>query len=774
MSINFIGVLLPSSPNYTVNTGFSTELYDAEGSQTITVEAGASLSLQGALGANTVRLSGNASTWQVYRDGSTAIFVNANDGSRVEMAANTTAQTLQFDDGTRGLSIDISGAMPAVVLGSQTLSLSAAAISADTGTPTTPTEPTEPDVGSTVQTPWTLVMHASNDGASYPSSSGIFTSDGTAAATGLTTLDGLGSASNYSSDMGVQFNTNADQTKAYFYEINRYSSGSNGVNFGVGTVGVTDGTAAGTATLMSAASGRALPGNFATVVNNQLILAGGSAIGWGIDVTGQVLVSDGSVAGTTLHATEFAVPSLSNDGVIQDDNGKTVWFGGTSTPYGWEIVRFNHATDASPATTMVKDIYPGSSGSLGSNAYYSSPLTGAVLPDGKLVFSANDGVHGAEAWVSDGTDTGTFMLADLYTYSNSGSGPSSFTSFGDKVVFTAYVNDAPIYGYQLVLTDGTSTGTTVLDVNPGSYITSPTIVGQANGLLYFTATTGGDYNSLTGTTSAQVTGIFSTDGSTFNRLADINSSASLLGWDASTAFFSVSDVAHGAELWAADLVSGDFALVKDILPGSGSALASNYGSPAFMVGGKLAFSAYTSATAQSFFLSDGTEAGTVQLTNGLPTLTKVIDNTLVYANADGVFSVAADSATPAAVELISAAAAATVNPGYTTQYPSNGQIVSHVENDLDQVFLQLVNGDLYASNGNTAGTVKLAGAVSNFKMVAEDALFFIQSKTTSSTTSQSLWYSDGTATGTRFIEDLPIGSYALDNAVAIVTVGIAI
>ena len=57
MTTNFIGVLLPNSPNYTVNTGFSTQLYDAEGAQTVTVETGASLVLVGALGANTIRLA---------------------------------------------------------------------------------------------------------------------------------------------------------------------------------------------------------------------------------------------------------------------------------------------------------------------------------------------------------------------------------------------------------------------------------------------------------------------------------------------------------------------------------------------------------------------------------------------------------------------------------------------------------------------------------------------------------------------------------------------
>ncbi len=595
-------------------------------------------------------------------------------------------------------------------------------------------------VGGSQKAPWTLLMHGgSSHGASIPPNSGIFTSDGSADGTGLNVIEGWGwywmGASN------VRFKTTDDHGKVFFYNI--LQSGSDGER--MGSVGIADGTASGTKVLMTAANNSYLPGNYVAVAGSQLIMAGGDQYP---NYAGKILVSDGTVAGTTLHATDFVVPS--NPDVI-DPAHQTLWFAASTRPYGTELVQFSYTAGSTPFTKIVKDIYPGSSDGV-SSAY--SPLRGALLLDGKLVFGADDGVHGYEPWVSDGTEAGTFMLVNLEG-SKYGSGSSSFTAFGLKVAFAANVT---VHGSELAFTDGTVAGTTVLDVNPDgdSY---PTILGQVNDLLYFTAETG-DY-------SLRSKGIYSTDGTTFTRLADINSSASLLGWNTSKAFFKVSDTAHGAELWAADLTAtGGFALVKDILPGSGSALAEVYETKPVMVGDKLIFNAYTSATQQNLFMSDGTNAGTLQLSSSLPTMSKVVGDTLVFATQDGVYGVNTATAIPSAQKLVSGASTGSSGDLFGT-YPA----ASLMQTDADQVFFKTSNGDLYATNGSASDTIKLAGAVENFKVVAENALFFVQH---SNTVDAALWYSDGTSAGTRFVEALPADfSYDLDNAVAIKTVGVA-
>lgn len=682
-----------------------------------------------------INLSTGSTGFTARVNGNTISMADASNGHQVELGALAAGEsvTVQFSD-AKSVTFSASSfggstvytatsASSAVTLTGSALGLFGAA----------------PEVGSTNKAPWTLLMNAGVSGLGGTSvGTGIYESDGSAAGTGLVAVSGLSApATYYDSDMGVKFKVNADLTKAYFYNVTTsfyyYTQG-----YGINTLGISDGTAAGTSVLRAEASGGYIPGNFSVIVNDQLVLAGATTYGGN---TGKVLVSDGTVAGTTLKATDFAV--MSGSGLLQDPSHQTVWFSANSTPYGQELGCFNYGLGATPNAVLVKDIYPGSSNGFG---YSYSALQGAVLPNGNLVFNANDGVNGNEPWVSDGTESGTIMLLDLSTAS-SGSSPYQYTNFGGKVVFSAnFYNSvtfgSTVYGYELVFTDGTSTGTTVLDVTPGYFTSNPVILGQAGGLLYFTATTG---------TNSSVQGIYSTDGTNVTRLADINSGATMLAWGATKAYFKVSDAAHGDELWAADLVNSSFALVKDILPGSGAALGSTTASNTFMVGGKLAFNAYTSATQSAFFLSDGTAAGTVQIGNGQPTVTKILGDILVFSDTEGVHAVNAANATAMVINLCASTAAGIL------------------QSDADQVFYLDSSAQLFASNGVAAPVAPLASHVTQFKVVAEDALFFIQT----GESGQTLWYSDGTVAGTRFIEALPTGIYDLGGAVALRTAGTA-
>lgn len=584
--------------------------------------------------------------------------------------------------------------------------------------------------GSAQKAPWTLLMTSG-----FYENAKILISDGTAAGTDMKTISGIAAYD------PAKWMVNSDKTGVYFF------------NASSNKVGYSDGTLAGTQLIVT---NQTISANFSTLVNDQLILAGAAPD----RISGKAYVIDGVQKKSTSTDMDFAVPS---SGHIHDANHQAVWFAGSSAPYGRELVRFDYSNPSQMSSDLVKDIYPGAREGLGS--YYGSLRDAVVLPNGKLIFRANDGTNGQEAWVSDGTEAGTFMLKN-YSAANRSGDPYGFSPYGNKVAFGTFTyndgsnGDVLHAGWELAFTDGTSAGTTLLDINPGSASSNPSILGEGNGLLYFTA------EARDQTSGVTQKGIYSTNGTTFTKLGPISNTTTVLGWGTNKAFLKASDTQNGTELWALDFGKNTFSLVKDLLPGSAGGLDDTNADSAQLAGGKLIFEAYTSATKQGLFVSDGTAAGTVNVGTLTNIYSKVAGDTLVFSNAEGIFAVNLAAAIPKAVQLSAV--------GITNSYPNaNG---TALQTDADQAFYLTSGGDLFASKGTTIPTAPLVSQVKQFKVVAENALFIQTSNTATNT--QSLWYSDGTAAGTRFIEDLPIGAYGsslsfdFENAVAIKTVGV--
>src|SRR5206468_455406 len=99
------------------------------------------------------------------------------------------------------------------------------------------------------------------------------------------------------------------------------------------------------------------------------------------------------------------------------------------------------------------------------------------------IFLGNDGSTGNELWRSDGTDAGTYMLADLDPRFRFGSDPGNFTVIGNTLYFTA---NEPDHGAELWKTDGTTAGTMLMkDIAPGATGSSPTNLLNVDGRLFF-------------------------------------------------------------------------------------------------------------------------------------------------------------------------------------------------------------------------------------------------------------------------------------------------
>ena len=133
----------------------------------------------------------------------------------------------------------------------------------------------------------------------------------------------------------------------------------------------------------------------------------------------------------------------------------------------------------SAGTHMVKDILPTTP--TGYAPYWPGGLTAV---GGLLYFSATDGVHGYEPWVSDGTEAGTHMIKDVApTAGVFGSDPYGYTELNGVVYFSAWTQ---LNGREVWRTDGTAAGTRmVADVTAGSGGSYPEYFTAFNNRIYY-------------------------------------------------------------------------------------------------------------------------------------------------------------------------------------------------------------------------------------------------------------------------------------------------
>jgi ELWxxDGT repeat protein len=325
----------------------------------------------------------------------------------------------------------------------------------------------------------------------------------------------------------------------------------------------------------------------------------------------------------------------------------------------------------------------------------------------RVYFLSDDGVHGQELFVTDGTADGTRLVKDV----NPGAADARIlapTPFGDRLAFVA---DDGEHGWELYVTDGTAAGTTLIDISYGPTMSFPTGLTVIDGNLYFAAVGAGTGRELwqsDGTVAGTRLVADINPGPASGNPSDIVRAGNRIYFAAEgTVRKGKKTVATGRELFETDGTAAGTRLVRDIVAGPGGS------NPDFLtvVNDRPFFTAITPTLGTELWKSDGTAAGTA----------------LVRDIRSG-----SQSSTP-----------------------------FHLREHDGRLFFNAVTGSgtrLFRSNGSAAGTVAATDFAPGFTgtpfadFVTIDGVSFFTAFGPGGAIQQ--WRTDGTRAGTAFLKDV--------------------
>ncbi len=208
-----------------------------------------------------------------------------------------------------------------------------------------------------------------------------------------------------------------------------------------GEVGVSDGTPAGTRILRTGVKPNAFAPNAMSVLNGVVFFA------FDDGVHGRELWrSDGTDAGTRMIRDH----NRNRADITSIVAGATrVYYYDIADAAGLSLELFESdgteaGTHAVHRTTGTK--WRGSAGSFRT----------LITVGDTVLFNTDDGEHGSEPWVSDGSDAGTHLLANVAGEGPGSSVPDNLIAGSDRLYFLARDNDSPTGVWS---TDGTAAGT---------------------------------------------------------------------------------------------------------------------------------------------------------------------------------------------------------------------------------------------------------------------------------------------------------------------------
>ncbi|NMO21089.1 HYR domain-containing protein [Pyxidicoccus fallax] len=501
--------------------------------------------------------------------------------------------------------------------------------------------------------------------------------------------------------------------------------------------------------------------------------------------------SDGTVSGTFL-VQDLASGTASTTPQRLIAVGDTLFFRANATNIGQEYWK---SRGGRGDITLVKDVTPGFEG---------STVQEQVALGGVLYFSRINGTS-YELWRSDGTDAGTRTVTAAWVSSDCGLLSLRAAPLQRRLYFG--VSSGSDVGCELWTSDGTAAGTAMLkDIQPGPRGSSPALMVEAGGLVYFLAddtqagtelwksdgtrngtvrvkdivpglgspyaqylTAAGSrlfFQAQAGAATTQLWRSDGTDAGTLRlsnplRLNASSAPASLVEWQG-TLYFRATDGLAGQELWRSDGTTTGTRRVRDIRPGSGDS------GLAVMVKaeGQLFFTASDGVTGSEPWRSDGTEEGTrmvrdVNPGSAGPLVLKMlpVGNTVYFDGYNGTYGreLWKSDGTEDGTRMVR-----DIGPGV-----SQASLSSYSTAAVDgEVYFTANDGthglELWRTDGSEAGTRMVRdinpgapGSTPSMVTRANGLLFFTASDGTHGT---ELWRTDGTEAGTELVVDLTPGS----------------
>jgi|GEM_PF-1167909 len=281
-------------------------------------------------------------------------------------------------------------------------------------------------------------------------------------------------------------------------------------------------------------------------------------------------------------------------------NGRELWFSDGTTQ----------------GTQMLLDINIGAGSSM-DNLFH----TKATILNGELYFQANNGIVGLELWKTDGTAAGTVLVKDA----NTGSGNSGFS---DAVTLGAniyYVGGSS--SNQLWRSDGTSNGTQ--SIQSFQIIRN---LAAFNNRIYFSASVNNTGEELWRYNP------FNNSAALFKDLNGVNGASLPCNFiEVAGVLYFTASTQSGWEWWKSNGTAAGTQLAVDINPTGNGVLTSYQDIEVATFGNEFFFQATDGTMGFQLWKSDGTPAGTQQISNfsqsvdasmGLP----IMDGKIHYSN----------------------------------------------------------------------------------------------------------------------------------------------